>query len=168
MIVIIWLLMGGVVLFSAFTGCIYGFMIEKPPIEKIDSWEDLHHKWKDKQIIAIENGPFADFVTYDNSDMARDFKSRIEINPIENFLNRDFREKSMERIVSGNYVFIFEYYALKYLGIISKSVQEFKRKNGRKHGVDFHVSRSGSGTLPYFLMIKKKDKFNSTRSLNKA
>jgi len=143
-------------------------MIEKPPIQKIDSWDDLHIKWKDKQIIALDNGPFADFVNYDQSDMARDFKSRIEINPIENFLNFDIIENFMKRVASEKYVLAFEYYALRYFEFISKSVPEFKRKKGTKYGFNYHVSKSGSGALPYFIVVKKDDRLNLTRSLNKA
>jgi len=168
MIVCIWLLMGGIVLFSAFTGCIYGFMIKKPPIQKIDSFDDLHLQWKDKQIIALDNGPFVDFVQNDKSDMAQDFKRRTEISPIENYFDDNFKDNAMKRLVSGECVLLHEYYALKHMEIYLNTLIEFNRKKGNKYGVDYHVSRSGGGTLPYFLLVKKDDKFNSTRSLNKA
>jgi hypothetical protein len=165
-IVFFWLLLAGVVLFSAFTGCLWSFMIKKTPTQKIDSWLDLHQKWKDQKIITLKIGNFADFVTNDESEMARDFKSRCELTEPENMLNDSFNMKAIDRTLSGKYVFVFEYYALRYLGIQFNSDKNFNLKNRYRNGIQYHVSNTGGGTVPYFLIIKNNSNF--TRNLNKA
>jgi hypothetical protein len=71
--------MAGIVLLSAFSGCLWGFMIRKIPIQKIDSLNDLYENFKDVRIQCNRFFPIYDFAEYDESDMAQDFKKRMEI-----------------------------------------------------------------------------------------
>jgi len=79
--------MAGIVLLSAFSGCIWSFMILKTPPQKIDYW--LYEKWKSKTIITMKNSMNIDLIDNDHLDMARDFKRREFTNTISFIMKKN-------------------------------------------------------------------------------
>jgi hypothetical protein len=108
----------------------------------------------------------ADFAN-EKSEMARDFANRIETYPLPYFLNIKLRNALLLKTLSENYVFVFEYYYLKYLSFNSYPIVEKREKKGFKKGTEFHVSEAGGGSLPCFLLVKN-DKNNFTKTLDRT
>jgi hypothetical protein len=96
----------------------------------------LHKNWK---IISSENGLIVDFANEKSSEMAWDFANRIETYPSQYIFNIKLRNAFLR-----NYVFVFEYYYLKYLSFNSCPIVE-KREKDLKKGTEFHVSETGGG-----------------------
>jgi hypothetical protein len=71
--------MAEIVLLSAFSNSLRGFFIRKLPIQKIKSWIDLYENFKDVKIDCLRFLPMSDFAENDESDMAQDFKSRLDV-----------------------------------------------------------------------------------------
>ncbi len=103
----VWLLMAGNVLLNTFSGCLWGFMIKKIPIQKIDSWNDLYENFKDMRMLCNRFYPISDFAEHVESDMAQDFKKRMEIIEWIEMLNPKKTRRSDRENIFGSTRFCF-------------------------------------------------------------
>ena len=118
----------------------------------IDSWEDLQHK-PGVIIITTDDDPLFEFTTTSDSDMALDFKARIDaINVAEQF-RKPFLQRLVNELSSGKSAFVNNRLSLIFFMI---EISKFK-KSGNEFLESMHISKSGGPTLPYFMGTNVKN-----------
>jgi hypothetical protein len=162
----VWLLMAGNVLLSAFSGCLWGFMIRKTPIQRIDSWNDLYRNFGDMKILAPSFMALADFAQNDESDMAQNFKQRLEEFDPSDLLDPIIQEEIVEKILIGKHVAVLEYYMLHYYKSTMNRMKQIRSEF--REGLDFHISQEGYGMSPYFISVMNNENALIINTLNRV
>ncbi len=161
----IWLLLCNVLL-AAYSGHLWDLLVRPQQIDKIDSWDDLYTKpqWNTLKIRTLEYFDFAEFVLNDKSEMAQNFKKRtIILNPFEYLFDDNMHENTLNGIFSGKEVFVTDNLILHYY----KSDDKYKMFMSQyNEGFDFHISETGAGLKPYFIVITKRVNQTLTKKLN--
>jgi hypothetical protein len=162
----VWFLMVGIVLLSAFSGCLWGFMIRKTPIQRIDSWNDLYRNFGDMKILAPSFLALADFAQSDESDMAQNFKQRLEELDPSDLLDPIVQEEIVEKIYSRKYVVALEWYLLHYYKNTLNRMKQIRSEF--TEGLDFHISKEGYGMSPYFISVMNNENTLIINTLNRV
>jgi len=150
----LWLLTS-IVLLATFSGRLYELLTRPPPIDKIDSWNDLYTKpnWKQSKIYGLKQYELNCFIDSDPSDMALDFKRRFVGIDRLNLCFGDQLSEIIEDIFKQNAVGCFDGLGAYYSIAKAKKVKDWVNKYSLGH--DYHVSEKGFGTKPYFFIIKQ-------------
>jgi hypothetical protein len=161
----IWLLVCNLLL-AAYAGNLWERLVRPQQIDKIDSWDDLYTKpqWNKLKIRTLEYLDMADFAMTDKSEMAQNFKKRIIlIDPFKFIFDDSMVETAINGIFSGKEVFVVDSLAAHYY----KSSNKFKYiVNQFNEGFDYHISETGAGSKPYFIIITKRLNKTLTKKLN--
>ena len=163
----LWLLVCTLLL-SLFSGALWDLLVRPPPMEKIESWNDLHTKpeWKNVEIYSAKYLDLYEFVNNDNSEMAQDFKRRAYFeDPFDLMFKRKFEPRNWDKIAKGEQVISAD-------NLFAHWVKNFHKAKfkylGLEDDTEFHISSLGSGMRPYFILTTPR--FNDTMlyQLNKT
>jgi hypothetical protein len=161
----IWLLICNVLL-ASYSGHLWDVLVRPQAIDKIDSWDDLYTKpqWNKLKIRTPEFLDMADFAMYDKSEMAQNFKKRIIlINPFDFLFDENLGKTAFEAMMSGEEVNAADELLLHYYKSFHK---HSPAKKGFDEGFDYHISESGSGLKPYFIVFNERIDGTLTKKLN--
>ncbi len=164
----VWLLIAGVVFLGAFSGCLRGLMIRKIPVQSIDSWDELYTSWSDLKIIAPNFHTMSDFANEGKSEMARNFYNRIEVHEPSEFHNPEFFKEIAEKVATGRYAFVMEWYLLHYYKNTLTVVKQLRQSKGFNEYLNFHISKEGYGWSPYVISVINNKNVFIINSLNRA
>ena len=136
------------VLLAAFSGQLREHLLKGKPIKWIDSWQDLY-EWDNVKIQSYTTSTLVRFhEKYKDVDpMAKSFSLRTEAIDISKFIDSSYLDNNLDYdgVRNGSVAIVID---LHYLQILKKNLIS----DDFEEDIDFHISRSGGISQPFFLI----------------
>ena len=121
------------------------FMVKVIPDIVIDSWDDLFNK-NDVKIITMSSSPIEKFALESNTELALNFRNRIETFELEELNEDEFFNSILLNIIKGTHVYVNTRLTLViHLKLMAKYLGDMQLLK------QVYVSKRGGGSLSYFI-----------------